>query len=146
MQLHCAGMHGTSIRRARFAVAIVSLVAVVVCCRGRENGGEPRSDPSGPSRVLVREARDVIVVTIDTLRYDAVGYSGSGKAETPTLDRMAAEGVAFERAHAHAVVTLPSHASILTGLYPFQHGIRDNARFTARSDVRGLATILKAAG
>ena len=67
-------------------------------------------------------------ITIDTLRADALGCYG-GPAATPALDRLAAEGVRFDFAHAHAVVTLPSHASILTGQYPFQHGLRDNSGY-----------------
>src|SRR5918992_2246971 len=72
--------------------------------------------------------RNVLLVTIDTLRADAVGAYG-GRALTPNLDRLAAQGALFEFAHAHAVVTLPSHASILTGRYPYEHGIRDNTGY-----------------
>jgi len=88
----------------------------------------------------------VLLVTIDTLRADALGSYGKADAGTPTLDRLAAEGVRFERAHAQNVITLPSHANILSGRYPFDHGIRDNAgfRFPAGSDT--LATLLKARG
>ena len=53
----------------------------------------------------------------------------AGRAATPALDRLAADGVRFDFAHAHAVLTLPSHASILTGTYPFQHGMRDNSGY-----------------
>ena len=69
-----------------------------------------------------------------------------GAAETPNLDRLAAEGVRFDFAHAHAVLTLPSHASILSGLYPFQHGIRDNIGFRVAPDTVTAATLLKGAG
>jgi arylsulfatase A-like enzyme/Flp pilus assembly protein TadD len=98
------------------------------------------------SLLLNRAQRDVLLVTIDTLRADATGFSGAGKVETPLLDRIASGGVVFDRTHAHAVVTLVSHASILTGLYPYQHGARDNGGFVVRSDVPTLATILEAAG
>ncbi len=62
------------------------------------------------------------------------------------LDELAAEGVRFDFAHAHAVLTLPSHTSILTGQYPFQHGIRDNAGYRLPPTARTAATIFKGAG
>ena len=61
---------------------------------------------------------DVILVTIDTLRADALGFRGNTRVRTPFLDSLAARGMVFTNAHAHNVVTLPSHANILTGLYP----------------------------
>lgn len=90
--------------------------------------------------------RDVVLITIDTLRWDAVGWSGAGRAATPALDRLAGEGRVFLDARAHAVVTLPSHATILSGRLPYEHGIRDNSGFTFRSDVPTLATILSERG
>jgi arylsulfatase A-like enzyme/tetratricopeptide (TPR) repeat protein len=89
--------------------------------------------------------QNVLLVTIDTLRADALGSYG-GRASTPALDRLAADGVRFEFAHAHAVVTLPSHATILTGRYPFEHGLRDNSGYRLRADARTAATLLKDAG
>jgi arylsulfatase A-like enzyme/Flp pilus assembly protein TadD len=88
----------------------------------------------------------VLLVTIDTLRADALGAYGKANAGTPTLDRLAAEGVRFERCHAQNVVTLPSHANILSGRYPFDHGIRDNAGFRFPAGADTLATLLKARG
>ena len=82
--------------------------------------------------------QNVLLITIDTLRADALGSYG-GAARTPHLDGLAAEGIRFDFAHAHAVVTLPSHASILTGRYPFQHGVRDNAGFRLGDDAVTLA-------
>jgi arylsulfatase A-like enzyme len=102
--------------------------------------------PKNESLVLRRVPRDVILVTIDTMRADATGFSGAGKVQTPTIDRLADGGVVFLSAHAHAVVTLPSHCSILTGLYPYQHGVRDNAGFVLRSDIPTLGSILRGAG
>ena len=89
--------------------------------------------------------QNVLLITIDTLRADALGSYG-GRAATPTLDRLASEGVRFDFAHAHAVVTLTSHATILTGQYPFQHGLRDNAGYRLPRDARTAASIFKQAG
>ncbi|MGH9144243.1 MAG: sulfatase-like hydrolase/transferase, partial [Vicinamibacterales bacterium] len=89
--------------------------------------------------------QNVLLITIDTLRADALGSYG-GPAATPALDRLAAQGVRFTFAHAHAVTTLSSHASILTGVYPFQHGIRDNSGYRLAPDAQTIATRLKQAG
>src|SRR5512143_2919665 len=91
------------------------------------------------------DRQNVLLITIDTLRADALGIYG-GRASTPALDRLAAEGVRFDFAHAHAVLTLPSHASILTGTYPFQHGIRDNSGYRLDPRARTVATLLRDAG
>jgi arylsulfatase A-like enzyme/Flp pilus assembly protein TadD len=89
---------------------------------------------------------DVILITIDTLRADALGFTGNQRVRTPYLDSLAARGTVFTNAHAHNVVTLPSHTNILTGLYPYQHGIRDNAGFTLDPSHPTLAAMLHAAG
>jgi arylsulfatase A-like enzyme/Flp pilus assembly protein TadD len=99
-----------------------------------------------PAFTLQRTAdRNVLVISIDTLRGDALGSYG-GRAATPRLDALAASGARFTFAHAHAVVTLPSHTSLFTGLYPYQHGVRDNTGFRVRAGQVTLATRLKALG
>jgi arylsulfatase A-like enzyme/Tfp pilus assembly protein PilF len=75
------------------------------------------------------------------LRADALGSYG-GAAATPNLDGLAADGVRYDFAHAHTVVTLPSHVSILSGLYPFQHGVRDNSGYRVPANIPTLATWL----
>ena len=96
-------------------------------------------------KVVRSPDQNVLLVTIDTLRADALGCYG-GRAATPNLDRLAADGVRYNFAHAHAVVTLPSHVSILTGLYPFQHGVRDNSGFRVPAGTETLATRLRGQG
>lgn len=91
-------------------------------------------------------ADNILLITIDTLRWDALGFSGNSKSRTPTLDRLAASGHEFRQAHAHNVVTLPSHANILTGLYPYQNGIRDNKGFVLPESIPTVATLLADAG
>lgn len=90
--------------------------------------------------------RDIILITIDTLRADALGFAGNKNVETPFLDRLASESIVFRNAHAHNVVTLPSHANILTGLLPYQHGIRDNSGFTLDASHKTAAAYLREAG
>jgi arylsulfatase A-like enzyme/tetratricopeptide (TPR) repeat protein len=99
-----------------------------------------------PAPVRRDPGLNVLLVTIDTLRADALGCYGHPRVETPWIDRLAREGVRFERAHAQNVVTLPSHANILSGRYPLAHGVRDNSGFHFPADVDTLATILKREG
>ena len=118
-----------------------------LACRGREaqtpsRGAEKPTPPPGAARI----ARDVVLVTIDTLRYDAVGFDGNARGTTPALDALAREGRVFSFAHAHNVLTLPSHTNILTGLYPYEHGVRDNAGFRLSAKTATVATILKEHG
>ncbi|HEX7831384.1 MAG TPA: sulfatase-like hydrolase/transferase, partial [Thermoanaerobaculia bacterium] len=91
-------------------------------------------------------APDIILITIDTLRADSLGFAGSTRVRTPYLDSLAARGTVFTNAHAHNVVTLPSHTNILTGLYPYQHGIRDNAGFVLDAKHPKLGAMMKRAG
>jgi hypothetical protein len=88
----------------------------------------------------------VLLITIDTLRADALGAYGNRDAATPWADRLAASGVRFDAAHAHNVTTLPSHANILSGRYPFDHGVRDNMSFRFPPGVETIATLLAARG
>jgi arylsulfatase A-like enzyme/Flp pilus assembly protein TadD len=91
-------------------------------------------------------AGDIILVTIDTWRADAAGFAGNSGVQTPFLDSLAARGVVFTNAHAHNVITLPSHVNILTGLNPYQHGVRENAGFTLDAKHVNVAERLKQSG
>ena len=99
-----------------------------------------------PAPVRREPGLDVLLITIDTLRADALGCYGNASVETPWIDRLAAGGVRFDQVHAQNVVTLPSHANILSGRYPLDHGVRDNSGFRFPAGVDTLATILKRAG
>jgi len=101
---------------------------------------------AGEGGIRRESGLNVLLVTIDTLRADALGSYGRKGAETPWLDRLANEGVRFEDAHAHNVTTLASHANILSGRHPSEHGVRDNAGFRFPAANETLATLLKARG
>lgn len=111
------------------------LTAALVGCSTSPPGERPRPRP-----------RNVLLITLDTLRADAVGSSGNRSAQTPWLDRLAAGGLRFTNARAHNVVTLPSHVNILTGRLPPDHGVRDNAGFRLGAREETLATRLAASG
>jgi arylsulfatase A-like enzyme/Flp pilus assembly protein TadD len=99
-----------------------------------------------PAPVKRDPSRSVLLVSIDTLRADALGAYGRAGAETPWMDRLAGEGVRFAAARAHNVVTLPSHANLLSGRLPVEHGVRDNTGFRFAGDLPTLATILRERG
>lgn len=84
---------------------------------GRSGGGVRLSD------------LNLLVITLDTTRADRLGAYGWTDGSTPVLDRLAREGTVFEHAVAPAPLTLPAHASLFTGEYPFTHGVRDNGGF-----------------
>ncbi len=89
--------------------------------------------------------QNVLLVTIDTLRGDVMSSYG-GPAATPHLDALARHGARFTFAHAHAVVTLVSHTTILTGQLPYEHGMRDNSGYRVKDGTVTLATRLKSLG
>ena len=68
----------------------------------------------------------VVVISIDTLRADRLPAYGYERGRTPNIDRLRADGVLFRNAYSHVPLTLPSHLSMLTGLLPAGHGVRDN--------------------
>jgi tetratricopeptide (TPR) repeat protein len=88
---------------------------------------------------------NVLLITLDTTRADRLGCYGYAAARTPRLDALAREGVRFVRAYAPAPLTLPAHASILSGLHPVAHGVRNNGH-DLPAGIETLAGILKARG
>ncbi len=124
----------------RFVSGLVFALLLAVGCR-RE-----RPEAAATSGARPRIARDVVLVTIDTLRADAVGFDGNPRGTTPNLDRFAKEGRVFTAAHSHNTITLPSHTNILTGMLPYQHGVRENAGFRLSSKIPTAATRLREKG
>jgi arylsulfatase A-like enzyme/Flp pilus assembly protein TadD len=101
--------------------------------------------PAGPSG-LPRSRHHVLLVTLDTTRADRLGSYGYAPGRTRHLDRLAAEGVRFDQAISPAPLTLPAHASLFTGLYPFEHGVRNNGNFYLPERVDTLTARFKRAG
>jgi len=93
-----------------------------------------------------KHATRVVLITLDTTRADHLGCYGSASARTPALDTLAGEGVVFENALCTVPVTLPSHSSIFTGLYPGQHGVRYNGVYLLGEERTTIAERLKARG
>src|SRR5262245_37827092 len=118
----------------RVDVALLASACCLTGCVARQ---------SAPAATLPQH---VLVVTIDTLRADRLGCYGNREVATPNLDRIAHEGAIAPDANVPTPITRPSHVSIFTGLYPAQHGIRDNISRALASDVPTLAEAFKAAG
>jgi arylsulfatase A-like enzyme/Flp pilus assembly protein TadD len=123
--------------RAGLVFAVMATLGSAACSRVADRG------LAGPGAL---RGANVLLVTIDTLRQDRVGAYGNRYGLTPTLDRLAAGGVRYAQAFSPAPLTLPAHASILTGLLPRRHGIHSNARFRLDEHVPTLASVLKGAG
>lgn len=106
-------------------------------------GCDPRDETPAlrPDRPL-----SVVLITLDTVRADALGVYGQSRPTTPRLDRLAREGVVFEQAMTAAPHTLAAHASLFTGLYPFAHGARANHGYALAESNVTLAERLAAAG
>lgn len=113
----------------RMVLAVISTVLLAAC-------GSDALDEQRP---------DIIIVSIDTLRADRVAGYGYPEMLTPNVDAMARNGVLFEHAVATTGTTWPSHASMLTGLYPRYHGVRSNTH-TLDENVRSVAELLTSAG
>ncbi len=107
----------------RTASLSVTLALLVGAC-----GGGQKTGPASPAPQ--QERASILLVTLDTTRADAIGPEATG-IRTPAFDALAARGRRFRQAYATVPETLPSHASIMTGLYPAGHLIHENGRFLA---------------
>ena len=86
---------------------------------------------------------NIVLITFDTTRADRIGCYGVEEVHTPNIDRLADNGTVYERCIAPTPITQPSHSTLLTGLYPFRHGIRDNSVGRLSPNVKTLAELLK---
>ena len=120
--------------RVRGVFALGAFLAFGLAACGRPSEPAPGS-----------AARNLLIITVDTLRADRVGAYGYARARTPAADALARRGVRFERAFAPAPITLPSHASLMSGRYPPGHGARHNG-MRVDAEAPTLARALSAQG
>jgi tetratricopeptide (TPR) repeat protein len=92
-----------------------------------------------------REQPPVIVISIDTLRADRLPAYGYRGISTPAIDSLRADGILYSNAWSHAPMTLPAHASLLTGLLPYEHGVRNNLGYKLAGH-DSIPAMLKRAG
>jgi len=97
-------------------------------------GGRP------PERV------NLVMISLDTCRADALSFTGNQEADTPNLDALAGSGTWFETAVSPVPITLPAHCSLMTGTNPPRHGVRDNLTSRLTDEIDTLAEILAAQG
>lgn len=123
-------------------MVLLLLIVALAACRDRppQGAGEVEPATAGDSSAPA----NLLLVTVDTLRPDALGWVG-GTNDTPEIDRLAAEGARFPAAVAPVPLTLPSHASLMTALVPPRHGVRDNGQVLGTAPAT-LAEALAAAG
>jgi len=107
-------------------------------------GCNPAKNSSSPQ--AFKGPRNVLLVTLDTTRADNIGCYGNAKISTPTLDGLASGGLRVQNTYASVPMTFPSHASMLTGQYPFTHGVRNNTHFTLGPSNITIAEVLHDAG
>ena len=122
-------------RRVLAVLGVLAVLAILSGCQGKS--GEPGPYENAP----------IILISVDTLRSDRLPAYGYGKVKTPAIDALRQDSVLFERAYSHVPLTLPSHATILSGQLPGEHGVRDNSGylFDAKQSPY-LPKILKEAG
>ena len=132
-----SGRKGPSPKAARGGVAILLVIAAAAAFFLLR--------PKAPA-VTRGDRLNVLLVTLDTTRADHLGCYGGTGVKTPNLDALAANGVRFANAYAPVPLTLPSHASIMTGLNPVATGVHNNGTYELSEDRTTLAEALKAGG
>ncbi len=149
----------TSERRSRHLVAVAVVAAALVAgavltLHFLTGGGSvvpharqrlaAQAPTSAPRRTPA--AVNVVLITLDTVRTDRLSCYGSTRVDTPNIDAFAAEGVRFTNAASTVPFTLPAHSSIMTGLYPPGHGVRENVGYVLDERFPTLAELLGKAG
>lgn len=126
--------------RATGCAAVLAMLAVLplASCRAKPAATTSSSDAA--------TGRPVVLITIDTVRADRLGAYGSTRGLTPSLDRFASRAARFTAAVTQVPLTLPAHATILTGLHPATHGVRTNDGYRLDPGVPTLAEALHARG
>ena len=122
----------------RFSLGLSTLVLWSVACADSDLFGDQAASTA------VGERPNVVLISVDTLRADALGSYG-GPVRTPAIDALAERGVLFERAYAPAALTAPSHATLFTGREPLDHGITRNG-VSLQGEIETLAEQFRAAG
>ena len=144
------GWQPVSIDLSPFAEQRVSLILSTKAGNNPSNDWAAWSQPRLVSEKMVPVGREdhpnVILISIDTLRADHLSAYGYGQPTSSHLDQLSQEGVLFEQAYCQAVITTPSHATMLSSLYPRTHGLYYNDGDQLAPEVRTLAEILKEHG
>ena len=122
-----------------------ALLACLLIASCSSDAGDPSGSRGGGSAQGRGGKTNLLLVTLDTTRADRLGYAAYDAARTPHLDALALESAVFSNARTHVPLTLPSHASLMSGLLPTSHGIHVNMQGALPGDVRTLAQSFQAA-
>ena len=125
------------------SLSLIILLGLLISCKS-DSQPEP-SKSSAPPQAGV-SAPNVLLITLDAVRADRLGCYGYSKARTPALDSLAAGGVRFAQAFSQSPLTLPAHASIMTGLYPAEHSLLEDGRYRLPEDITTLAEVFREKG
>jgi hypothetical protein len=121
-------------RPARLAGILILCLLGTSC--SKKGPGSREAAPTHPGA-------PVFLIVVDTLRSDHLPFYGYRGVETPALSALRQDAILFEKAYSHVPLTLPSHASLLTGTLPAVHGVLDNGGYRLDPSVPTLAEMLK---
>ena len=134
--------NGSKVSRIVGVVMLLASAGILIwLARGRMESSSTQGQVDIPTG-----RQSVVLVTVDTTRADRLQPYGAEDIATPTMLRLAQEGILFERAYSVAPITLVAHTSIMTGLYPFEHGVRNNGIQYVPDEVETLAERLRNEG
>jgi arylsulfatase A-like enzyme len=134
---------------------VATVLAAAIACGSDRAGDEktstgekvpPPGQTAAPAKPTEKAPWNVVLITLDTVRADALGAYGQHRQATPNIDRMASEGVVFDAVVSSSPSTLPSHATIFTGKQPYAHGVRSNHGYALPNHHVTLAEALRRAG
>lgn len=123
-------------RNARSLAALLAGTVLVGGVSACSSSGKPAS----------ASGMNLLVVTLDTTRADALGLYGNPHGVSPNIDRLGRAGIVFRECYTPAPLTLPAHCSLFTGRYPIAHLVRNNGTYVLGDDETTLAEVFKAQG
>ncbi len=126
-------------RRCRILPAVVYTFVMFLGVHAAWAGAPTGEATADSSARQAAPSGSVLLITIDTLRADHLGCYGYRRGATPTIDALAKQATKFEHAFSAVPLTLPSHAALLTGTYPFYNGVRDQPGFRLSDKIPTLA-------
>ena len=121
------------------ALLATGLCLLAIGC-GRSTDGPTPVDPASFA------GAPIVLLSIDTLRSDHLPIYGYDGVDTPAIDALRRDAILFERAYTHYPLTFPAHVSMLSGLLPTEHGVRDNMGYAVPGDLAWLPAELQSAG
>ena len=135
-------MRNPDLKQTALSILLLGVLTLLATACSQESG-DPVAGPKTASEPEPPQA-SILLITLDTTRADSLGIE-TDRVKTPNMDALAGRGVYFNQAYSVTPTTLPSHTSMLTGLYPADHRIRENGRMVDK-ELDLLAARLKARG